>query len=153
MAEFADLGAWALDRLRSTPAVTDLVEGGANMIIEAREDPNLPASLSAAQEARREAGETEKVLAIVVQDFGEKDLVASCGIFIYDRYGYANIRAVREAMITALVNCPVMLVREALINQAHYAGRSGHVIATQFDVDFERVDFSGDIIVENDYYA
>jgi len=153
MAVFADLGAWALDKLRNTTAVTDLVVDGAAMILEAREPVSIATLISEAQETRREAGDTQKVLAIIVQDFGEQGLEASCGVFVYDRYGYVNIREVREAVILALVNCPVMLARDAQIIAVHYGGRTGHIVSTQFDVDFERVDFDGPLVTENDYYS
>lgn len=148
---YQDLGAWALARLKATAPVTSLVVEGAVNVLEAGD---LTAeTLTAAQEARRASGATGQVLAVVVQDLGEKDFTASCAIFVYDRYGYANIRTVREAIITALVNQPALLVRDAWINQVKYAGRSGHAIDVQFDLDLERVDFSGALIAERDIYA
>ncbi|HET19255.1 MAG TPA: hypothetical protein ENO16_01415 [Chromatiales bacterium] len=146
---YADLGAWALAKLRATPAVTNLVMD--DLLLEAGD---LTAeALTEAQETRREAGETDRVLAVVVQDTGEQELVASCAVFIYDRYGYATIRTVREAVITALVNRPALLVRDACVNQVKYAGRSGHAIDRLLDLDFERVNFSGAIIAERDIYS
>lgn len=148
---YADLGAWVLAKLRATAAVTALVMGGSAGIIEAGD---LTAeALTAAQESRRETAATSKVLAVVVMDTGERDFTATCRIFIYDRYGYTNIRTVREVVITALVNCPVRLLRNACINQVKYAGRSGHAISQPFDLDLEALDFSGSLIVERDIYA
>jgi len=151
MTVYADLGAWALAKLKATATVTALVVNGAALVLEAGDV--TAAALDAAQETRRENGQTTRVLSVVVQDFGERNLVASCAVFVYDRYGYANIRVVREAIITALVNCPVILARDALVNQVRYAGRSGHAIDAQFDLDLERIAFSGEIVTENDYYA
>ncbi|HNT74398.1 MAG TPA: hypothetical protein PKH77_05195 [Anaerolineae bacterium] len=146
---YADLGAWALAKLRATPAVTALVMD--SLVLEAGD---LTAeALTAAQETRRKAGATGKALAVVVQDTGEEAFTASCAVFIYDRYGYANIRNVREAVISALVNFPALLVRDACINQVKYAGRSGHAIDRLLDLDLERVDFSGALITERDFYA
>lgn len=148
---YADLGAWALARLKAATAVTTLVVGGAANVLEAGDLTSE--TLTAAQETRRAAAATTKVLAVVVQDLGEKNFTASCAVFIYDRYGYANIRTIREAIIAALVNKPALLVRDACVNQVAYAGRSGHAIDVQFDLDLERVDFNGALIAERDIYA
>lgn len=148
---YADLGAWALARLKAAAPVTNLVVGGAANVLEAGDLTSE--TLSAAQETRRAAGATGKVLAVVVQDLGEKSFTASCAVFVYDRYGYANIRTIREAIIAALVNQPALLVRDACVNQVAYAGRSGHAIDVQFDLDLERVDFNGALIAERDKYA
>lgn len=163
MADY-DLGAWALAKLEATTAVTGLVIGGATMILEAGDV--TAKALADAQETRREAviaeaeeeeppeiSASEKVLAIVVQDTGESMFSASCAVFVYDRYGYANIRVVREAVIAALVNCPAVLVRDALVNQVRYNERTGHVIDTEFDLDFERINFNGALITERDCYT
>ena len=158
MTEYADLGAWALATLRAdanvAAAVIDkfiLRDVVARGIIEAGDV--TAEHLSVAQDERRKEGQTEKVLAIVVQDLGEENFTAQCAVFIYDRYGYANIRAARAVIIDALVNLPAQLARGALVNAVEFAGRSGHAIDVQFDLDIERITFSGALIVERDCYA
>jgi hypothetical protein len=158
MTVYADLGLWVLATLRATPAVTALVmdkivhnNAVQRGIIEAGDV--TAELLNVAQEARRKSGQTQQVLAIVVQDLGEEEFVAQCAVFIYDRYGYANIRAAREAIITALVNQPVQLARGALVNALAFSSRSGHAIDAQFDLDIERIIFSGPLVVERDCYA
>ena len=151
MTTYADLGAWALARLKATAAVTDLVIGGAARVLEAGDV--TAEALAEAQKTRRETEQTPKVLAVAVQDLGEEEFAARCAVFVYDRYGYENIRVVREAIITALVNQPALLVRDALVNAVAYAGRSGHAIDVDFDLDLERINFSGALVVERDCYA
>jgi len=79
--------------------------------------------------------------------------VARFAVFVYDRYGYTNIRTVREAIISALVNEPAVLVRGALVIGVQYEGRSGHAIDVDFDLDLERIEFSGALVVERDCYT
>ena len=150
MTTYADLGLWALATLRATPLVVACVEN-ANAILEAGDVTSE--RINAAQEARRENKRTHQVLAIVVQDLGEEDFVAQCAVFVYDRYGYSNIRAARVAIIDALVNQPARLAREALVNAVQFTSRSGHAIDVQFDLDIERIIFSGPLVVERDCYA
>lgn len=153
MTTYADLSAWALARLRATAAVTDLVmvNDGVVQVLEAGDV--TAEALAEAQKTRRATAQTAKVLAVAVQDLGEEEFVARCAVFVYDRYGYANIRVVREAVIAALVNQPALLVRGAMVNAVAYAGRSGHAIDVDFDLDLERINFSGALVVERDWYA
>lgn len=158
MTEYADLGAWVLATLRADESVTALVvdkfillDSVARGIIEAGDV--TAEHLNAAQDERRKNAEAERVLAIVVQDLGEEDFTAQCAVFVYDRYGYTNIRAAREAIIDALVNKPAQLARGALVSEVKFAGRTGHAIDVQFDLDIERITFSGALIVERDCYA
>jgi hypothetical protein len=156
MTVYADLSAWALARLKATGDVTALVVGGADNIVESGE---LHAKdLQSAQETRRDSADQARVLAIVVMDTGEtggQKRAASCSTFVYDRRaGYGNIRSVREAVISALVNQPVVLKRNAAIVQVEYRGRTGHEQFQDFDLDFERVDFGGPLALQNrDEYA
>lgn len=150
MTEYADLGAWAYARLSASTEVAALVMAG--MTMEAGE---LTADdINAAQTARHSAGETGKVLAIVVIDTGQEQTTASCSVLIYDRYGYTNIRTAREAIITALINCPARLARNATISEVKFSGRSGFGFSLdpKVDMDFERVDFEGRILTETDTY-
>lgn len=145
MAVYDDLALWALAVLRANTDVTDLVIEGATGIVESGDLSGE--DLQAAQATRRETGEVGKVLAVLVMDTGESGGVsgktASCSIYVYDRGGYSNIRAAREAVITALLNQPVSLARGAYIVQAQCTARSGHGKFEEFNLDFERVDFRG----------
>ena len=145
MAVYDDLALWALALLRAATDVTDLVIEGASGIVESGDLSGE--DLQAAQLARRETDETDRVLAILVMDTGETGGVsgktASCSIYIYDRGGYSNIRAAREAVIIGLLNQPVSLARGAYIVQIQHAARSGHGKFEEFNLDFERVDFRG----------
>ena len=154
MPPYNDLGEWALYTLKNTAAVTALVYAGADAIVESGDVSN--ADLEAWQAARRNAGITNKVLAVFVMDTGESDSrIASCMVFVYDRgASYANIRATREAVISALVGQPVALPRDAYIVSVDYSARTGHAIDQDFDLDFERVLFSANVLGrEPDLYA
>lgn len=157
MADYSDLGAFILARLRSLTAVQSLVVGGAARILDGGE---LTGATLAAAEKERQASKAAQVLALVVMDTGEAGSVgnktATASVFIYDRQrAYANIRTAREAVIAAVVNQGVPLVRGALVVQVDYAGRSGFVQFEDFDLDFERVDFAGPLTYDGsgDFYA
>jgi len=153
---YSDLASWALAILRDTDAVCDLVVGGADGILETGQ---LSAqALQAAQVTRREdEEEAGKVLAVLVWDRGEGGDVrareATCSVLAYDRgKGYANIRTVREAVIAALVGQNAVLARGAMVVKVRYDGRSGHQTLDEFDLDAERIDFTGPILAEQDEY-
>lgn len=153
---YSDLASWALAILRDTAAVCDLVVGGDGGIVETGQ---LSAqALQAAQVTRREDGEEAgKVLAVLVWDRGEGGDVrareATCSILVYDRgKGYANIRTVREAVLAALVGQNAVLVRGAMVVHVRYDGRSGHQTLEEFDLDAERIDFTGSLLAEQDEY-
>jgi len=145
VATYDDLAQWALALLRDTVGVTALVVAGASGVVES--GALSAEDLQDAQVARRESGESGDVLAILVMDTGETGAVsgkvASCSVFVYDRGGYSNIRAAREAVIIALINQPVSLARDGYIVQTQYVARSGHIKFQQFNLDCERVDFRG----------
>lgn len=151
-----DLGEWALETLKATTAVTDLVFAGDAAVLESGE---LSAKLLEQwQKERRDAVETSKVLAILVMDTGDrkvdKDRQVSCSVFIYDRGGsYDNIRMLREAVLLALLGQPVTLPRDAYVVAVRYDERTGHAIDETFDLDFERVDFYGPLaLITPDVY-
>lgn len=144
--EYKDLGEWMLAKLKASAAVTDLIVNGAAGVVEAGE-LNKGTEISDAQDARKRSL-AEKALFAVVQDGGEGgatgDRTSSASVYIYDRdRGYHNIRAVREAIINAIVKQPVILTRGGYINQVHYVGRSGHQQTTDFDLELEQVNFAG----------
>lgn len=158
---YLDLGAWALEMLKASTAVCDLVVGGADGVMEAGYVSGTV--ISEAEQTRRDMIERHaqnadsRVLAVVVQDFGEVKRgggrASSCGVFIYDRYGYERIRAAREAVISAIVNRAANFVRDADCVQVRYWDRIGHAIDATFDVDFERVRFLAPLVAELDIYA
>ncbi|MBN1261086.1 MAG: hypothetical protein JXB35_10435 [Anaerolineae bacterium] len=151
MAEHADLSSFALATLRAAAGVTALVVDGASGVVESGD---LDAqTLEAAQLTRRglAVAKRGKALAVLVQDLGEQPQgetrQAACSVFVYDRgAGYANIRTVREAVITALLHEPVRLVRGAGIVALSYSGRSGHLRFDDFDLDYEQIDFGGPLV-------
>jgi hypothetical protein len=155
MAASKDFGEWALATLKAASSVTDLLIGGADAVYETGE-LNAPA-LTEAQRTRRETAQNSKALAVLVWDRGEEDKgdarVAYCSVYVYDRgAGYVNVRVVREAVILALVNQNVLLERDAIINTVRYAGRTGHQRIDEFELDVERVDFTGALVGEMDIY-
>lgn len=148
MAEYIDMGAWALETLRANAAVLALVVGGAARIVDAGQVTGV--LLDAAEKERRDAGQNDRVLALCVVDTGETgpvgSKVATLDVYIYDRQrGYANTRNTREAVIAALVNKSMALVRGAAVVQVVYSGRTGFVQFEDFDLDYERVSFSGPV--------
>lgn len=155
-----DLGEWALETLKVTTAVTDLLVGGVDAVLESGE---LTSALLDAWVKQRldDAGLTGLALALVVVDTGERETdkgrIASCSVFIYDRGSpspYSAIRDAREAVLTALLDQPVVLTRDAQIVSVKHEGRTGHEIAPEFDLDFERVDLYGPILAfEPDVYG
>ena len=143
--EYTDLAAFVLAKLQATSAVTDLVVNGAVGILDAGE---LTGAILNAAEKTRQASKAAQVLTMVVVDAGETGAegrkTATASVFIYDRQrGYSNIRLVREAVITALVNQGMALVRSAYIRQVFYASRTGFVQFEDFDLDYEGVALSG----------
>ncbi len=154
MAIYSDMGEWALATLKAAASVTALVFSGASAVLESGDVSNV--DLENWQKKRREAGQTTKVLAVFVMDTGETDArKSSCYVFVYDRGSkYTNIRAVRDAVIDALVGQPVSLVRSAYVVSVEKQSRTGHAIDRNFDLDFERIVFSGQVIaLEPDEYA
>jgi len=153
---YNDLASWALATLRDTDAVCDLVVGGDDGVIETGQLTSQ--MLQAAQATRREDEEcASQVLAILVWDLGEsgdvRERVASFAVLVYDRgKGYANIRGAREAVVQALVGQNVLLVRGAMVPSVRFDGRSGHWNVEEFDIDAERVNFSGRLVAELDEY-
>lgn len=145
MAIYNDLAQWALAALQADANVTALVVNGAVGVVESGEiDPKV---LEDAQRTRRSEGWTTRVLTVFVMDTGERgspgNRTTSCSVYVCDRAGYGRIRLVREAVLTALLDLPISLVRDAHIVKVHYAKRSGHQKFDEYNLDFERIDFEG----------
>ena len=143
--EHKDLGEKLLALLRVSAAVTGLVVGSSDSVLEAG---YLTGELLNANELTRRTNGTDKVLAVVVVDTGERGSIGSktgsASVYLYDRQrGHDNIRPAREAIITALINQPVLLARDAYMVGIGVAGRTGFVQLEDFDLDYERVDFAG----------
>lgn len=150
--EQTDLAAWTLATLKATAAITDLLVGGPDGVLESGE---LSAkSLKAWEKTRLETPALQgRVLAVLTVDTGEQkkdnEFTASCSVFVYDRGSpspYSVIRPMREAVLTALLDQNVLLPRGAVIVSTKYAGRTGHDVFVEFDLDFERIDLYGPIV-------
>lgn len=156
MAEYPDLATWALEKLQATAAVTDLVVGGAASI--AATGKLTARLLDTNQAARRDSADPDRVLAIIVWDRGEGrgrggGRSVLCSVFLHDRgAAYANIQAVREVVISALIDHPVLFARDAQTVATKYVARTGHQRFDEFDLDFERIDFEGPLVAEFDSY-
>ena len=151
MATYSDLGQWALATLKANVALLALVVDGADGVFESGK--LIGRDLELAQKTRLDSSGAE-VLAIQTIDTGEHALIATCSVFICDRgQGYASTRTAREAVISALINQPVVLARGAHIVQVQYVGRTGHARYSDFDLYYERVDFEGALVVNNDIYT
>lgn len=152
---YADLAEWAIEVLKADLTVTDLVVAGADGILETGQ--LNPKALEAAQRARRENAESSKLLDLLVWDRGEESWrdgrAAFFSVLVHDRgSGYANIRAMRFVVVQALLDKPVVLERDAFVTRVSWVGRSGHQRFEQFDLDYERLDFVGPLIIEADVY-
>jgi len=143
----SDLGQHCLAVLQADAAVIAQVMGGADGVVEAGDLSTT--LLSDADKARTTAGTDTFVLAICVIDRGEERGVVEADVFVYDRHrGYSNIRAVRQLVIAALAGCPATLDFNRYIVKVGYAGRSGHLQNLDFDLDVERISFSGPLVGE-----
>jgi hypothetical protein len=154
MTEYSDIAQWAIETLKVTVAVTDLVIGGIAGIVQSG---NLSAAdLQAAQRTRQENGES-KALAILVMDTGEQGgQRASCTVYVYDRgsnYGYDNIRNAREAVIEALAGKPIPLTRDMTVIKLEFDNRSGHEVFNDFETHYEQINFSAPLEGEYDQYT
>lgn len=156
MAVYADLALWAMDILKADSSITDAVMDGAAAIVESGALNAKP--LEERQRARREAGTPGKVLEIMLWDRGERewreyDRASFFSVLVYDRgSGYTNIRTLRYLIVQALVGEPAALERDAFVTRVSWLGRSGHQRFEQFNLDYERLDFIGPLVIEADVY-
>lgn len=155
MAVYADLAEWAIEVLKADSTITTAVMAGAGGVLETGE--LNPKALEEAQRLRREAATPTKVLDVLVWDRGEEPWkgmrAAFFSVLVHDRgAGYTNIRAMRFLVVQALVDKPVALERDAFVTRISWIGRSGHQRFEQFDLDFERLDFVGPLVVDGDVY-
>lgn len=145
----ADIAEYALEVLKLTPAVTALVIDGATGILETGD--SSPKTIADAQATRRDTENPAKVLAITVQDAGEKALDAQTteqwvSVWIFDRErGYSNIRQATKAVYAALHGKSTPLTspftdRTVVVTLA-LEGRTGHRIERSLEVDFELMTF------------
>lgn len=145
----ADVAEYALGVLKETTAVMDLVIDGAAGIMETGD--SSPKTIADAQATRRETGNPAKVLAITVQDAGEKALDAQTteqytGIWIFDRErGYSNIRQATKAVYVALQGKSTALTSpftgRTVAVTLELEARTGHRIERSLEVDFELITF------------
>lgn len=154
-----DLYSTMLNYLRTDAEAADIrgvIYGGADSIYEAGEI--TPQKLTSLASDRDDAGETDKILCIAVQDAGDephphKDkLLEHVIIRTYDRLrGYRNLRSARLAILDALRNKRAFVFtlgnRRGMLRLS-YTGRTGHRLEERYAVDFEV--FAFDAIVEFD---
>lgn len=152
----ADVAEYALAYLKATSAVTDLVMEGSAGIFESGDlDMQHLADIEA---IRRDAATPTLLLAIVVQDAGEKALDERrhnqrTTVWLYDRQrGYTNIKTVRKQVYLALrgrsdVLSDPYIGRTAMI-QLLFQGRTGHRHEGRMAVDFETITFASEVHLE-----
>jgi hypothetical protein len=144
-----DLAEYALEVLKATSAVTDLVMNGATGIMESSDV--TAQAITDAQTTRREADNPAKVLAIGVHDAGEKALDArrseqKVAVWLIDRErGFANIRPAMKAVYAALQGKNTALTspfegRTAIIT-IEMESRTGHLLDLAFDINLEVMTF------------
>ena len=145
-----DVAAYVLMTLRATSAVTDLVVSDEAGIFESGDC--TADALANAEITRREAGNPAKVLALVVQDAGEKALDARrteqrTNVWLFDRQrGYANIRTVRRQIYLTLQSKSTALTfpydgQSAMVDM-EMESRTGHRHEHMLSVDFELMTFT-----------
>lgn len=151
-----DLAEYALEVLKATSAVTDLVMNGATGIVESSDV--TAQAITDAQTTRREADNPAKVLAIGVHDAGEKALDARRSeqrvvIWLIDRErGFANIRPAMKAVYAALQGKSTALTsplegRTAAIT-IEMESRTGHLLDLAFDINLEVMTFKAIIYLD-----
>ena len=146
METYYDLAQWAIATLQANNDVVDLVVDREDGVLESGDlDPKL---LEEAQRRRRDDNLSGSVLSILVMDTGERGTAGKrttrCSVYVCDRNGgYGRIRAAREAVLKALLDEPINLVRDTHIVKVWYVNRSGHQKFADFNLDYERIDFEG----------
>ena len=144
-----DVAAYVLTALRETSAITALVVDGETGIFESGDC--TADALATAEITRREAGNPAKVLALVVQDAGEKALDTRrteqrANVWLFDRQrGYVNIRTIRRQIYLALQGKSTVLTfpcdgQSAMVNM-EMESRTGHRHEHALGVDFELMTF------------
>jgi len=149
MEEYRDLAEWALATLRSDGDVCSLVVGGASGVVESGEVD--PKALELAQRTRRESETggvvSSQVLAVFVMDTGEQSgngtWRGSCSVYVCDRGGYGRIRTARDTVLSALRGRPANLSRNRHVVMVQNPARRGHEKFTEYNLDYERIDFVG----------
>jgi len=130
--------------LRDDITACAAVVGGADGIIESGNVD--PQALDDAQRARRDSG-NDQVLTVIVMDTGERggtgEREGSFSVYVCDRGGYGRIRAARDAVLAALASRPVQLTRGRHVVMVRYLARTGHERFTEYNLDYERIDFEG----------
>lgn len=145
----ADVAEYALALLKQSPAVTALVVDGATGILETGD--SSPKTIADAEATRLRTGNPAKVLAITVQDAGEKAIDAQTteqyvAIWIFDRErGYSNIRKATKAVYAALHGKSTPLTSpftdRTVAVTLELEARTGHRIERSLEVDFELMTF------------
>jgi hypothetical protein len=149
----ADCAEFAFNTLKATGAITDLITGGADSIFGSGE--LKPERLAEMEEKRREDQTPDLVLAVVVQDIGEKEenetlYLQRVRIWIFDRErGYGGIRTLRKQVYLALHNKTAPLDdpltgRTAML-KLQFQARTGHRWDQWYAAQCEFIEFASPI--------
>lgn len=153
----ADCAEYALDLLRATSAVTDLVMAGEDGIFESG-DLDMT-RLSEIEEQRRQDATPGLVLAVVVQDAGaeaESEIRhrQRVRVWVYDRQrGYTNIRTMRKQVYLALQGRTSALTdpltgRSVMVGLL-FQNRTGHRFERRMNVEFENILFASAVDLDH----
>jgi len=151
----ADCAEFVTNLLKGDATITDYIVRGVDGIFEAGTlDPGL---LAVFQTERRESGQDEQLLAIVVQDAGEEAVnemtrTQRVAIWLYDRdRGPVNLRAMRPRIAQALHDKTTSLddpfAGHTIMTGLRFWRRSGHIIDHRLEVGYERLIFESTVTV------
>ncbi len=149
----SDATAYVIETLKAADSVTDLIMGAEDGIFESGDlDMSYVAQ---AEDSRRIVETPTKILAVVVQDGGETATTETrhnqtVNVWLYDRQrGYANIRAVRNAIYLVLDGRTSALEDPAGIRTGildlHFQDRSGHLHALKLALDYELLTYEATV--------
>lgn len=156
MTVYRDATDFVLITLQADEDLADLVMNGAEGIYESGSIE--PAALAAAEKARMEDDAPTLLLAILVQDAGEKSAgernqTQRVALYFYDRNRqYDNIRAARAAAWRALINKTCALdgpfTGLAVMKALQFEERTGMRKDHRLELYYERVVFQAPISLE-----
>lgn len=152
MTSYSDLAEWAMAMLcADTAGLLPCLVKGKDGVFQSGD--LTPKAVDDAQAARKRS-EGSGALAVLVMDVGEdisQTSDASLWVFVYDRGGYDNIRAARDAVIACLGWKSVCLNRGGTC-LVRFVSRTGHEHFDKFDLDYERIEFRAAITAEETKY-
>jgi hypothetical protein len=156
MTVYRDATDFVLSTLQANTALTDLIVDGAEGIYESGSID--PTALAAAEKARMEDDTPNLLLAVLVQDAGEKaqgerNQTQRVALYFYDRNRqYENIRAARAAAWRALINKTCALdgpfTGLAVMKALQFEERTGMLKDHRLELYYERVVFIAPVSLE-----